>query len=92
MTQKEQLYYLLKAFKKGEYDVQSFCEAYYDIYYPDTPRKEMNVEEFEQFDNLANIVARYSPFEEDRIACPNAFFTDNDVNKVIIKTCNKLGI
>ena len=83
MDQKDELYYLLRAFLRGEYDIRTFCDAFYDVYYPDRPIKFMDEEEFKCFDKLANVISRYTPFEDDIKACPNAFYSKNDVNKLL---------
>jgi len=83
LTKKEELYYLLKAFKRGEYDVILFCDVFEDIFYPDVPVDELSAFELEKFKDLAKIVVRFSQYEEDHKLCPNAFRTVEEVNAAI---------
>jgi len=70
MTKREQLYYLLKAFMRNEYDVGTFCEAFEDIFYPDIPYEDLTSDELDLFESLAKVIVRFSPFDEDLVAYP----------------------
>ena len=83
MTKKEELYYLLNAFKNGKYDVITFCDVFDSVFYPDVPVDELSAFELKKFEDLAKIVVRFSQYEEDHKLCPNAYFTEEEVNAAI---------
>jgi len=90
MTKKQQLYYLLDAFERGEYDIATFCDAFDTIFYPDIPSDELTSFELSQFEALGNVVVRFSPYEDDFKSCPGAFYTEDDVKNVIKTTYSQL--
>lgn len=83
MTKKQQLYYLIEEFVKGNYSVKSFCQAYENTFYPDFPKKELTSEELSKFEFLGSIVSRFSPFDEDVKLYPNTYFTEEYVKEAI---------
>ena len=90
MTKQQQLYYLLEAFPRGEYDVKTFCKAFEDVFYPDIPKDELTTAELSQFEALGEVVVRFSPYEEDHKAYPKAYHTETDVKKAIETASSKL--
>ena len=67
MNKKEQLYYLFETYHQGNYDLETFCDELLQIlYYESNAINELEIEEREQFEALAGVAKRYSPFEEDR--------------------------
>ena len=91
MTKKEQLYYLLLAFKRGKYDIPTFCEAYEGVFYPDVPRDELTPSELAVFEALGEVVARFSPYEDDLKTYPGAYHTAKEVETAIQKASSDLG-
>ena len=75
MTKREQLYYLLEAFKRGEYDIPTFCIAYEHVFYPDIPYDELTHSELAVFEALGEVVDWFSPYEDDLKAHPKSFHT-----------------
>ena len=90
MTKKEQLYYLIDEFVHGRYDVETFCRAFEDVFYPDIPRGELNADELAVFTELAETVSRYTPFVEDQKAYPMAYRTEEEVREAISKAATLL--
>ena len=91
MTKKQQLYYLLKAFKKEEYDIATFCdELTLALYFESGGINELDDYEREYFDILGKIANRYSPFEEDYKLYPNAFSTSEEITRVFQEIYPKL--
>ena len=43
MTKKQELYYMLNAFIRGEYKISTFCKVFEDIFYPDVYYNEEEV-------------------------------------------------
>jgi len=91
MTKKEQLYYLLNAYQKKEYDVKTFCQAFEGIFYPDTPSAELTKKEYKIFDGLGEKILRFSPFEEDEKKYPKVYFSEADINRAINECFSELG-
>lgn len=92
MTKKEELYYLISAYNKGEYDIQTFCQTFEQVFYPDIPYEELTPLELDAFQKLGEKVARFSPFEEDLKKYPKVYFSGKDIDDAI-KTCHlKLSI
>jgi hypothetical protein len=90
MTKKQQLYYLLEAFYHGKYDIATFCNAFEEVFYPDVPSDELTAFELAQFEALAEIVVRFSPFEGDIKAYPNVYRTEAEVKNAIHSTYSNL--
>jgi len=91
MTKREQLYYLLEAFKRGEYDIPTFCEAYQDVFYPDIPYDELTHSEVAVFKALGELVARFSPHEDDFKAYPGFYRTAKEIEAAIQKASSDLS-
>ena len=82
MTKKQELYYLLNAFKRGEYEISTFCKVFEDIFYPDVPKSELSVYELEKFEDMAKIIVRFTPYEED-LKLPNVYYNEEEVRAAI---------
>jgi hypothetical protein len=91
MTKREQLYYLLLAFKRGKYDIPTFCEAYEGVFYPDVPRDELTHSELAVFEALGEVIVRFSPYEHDLEAYPGVHRTAKEVETAIQKASSDLG-
>jgi hypothetical protein len=91
MTKKEQLYYLLEAYAKGEYEVQTFCHAFEEVFFPDIPADELTTYELEVFEELGEKVARFSPFEEDLKKYPKTYFSSIAIDQAITESRVKLA-
>lgn len=92
LTKKEQLYYLLKAYLRKEYDVQSFCQAFEDIFYPDIPFDELNSDELKIFEELGFKVVRFSSFDEDLTKYSKVYYSNKDIDSAIVESYSKLII
>ena len=90
MNKRQQLYYLLDAFVKKEYSVQSFCDVFEGVFYPDPPRDELSPRELELFEALGVIVTRYTPFPEDLEKYPAVYKNESDVKNAIYTVIDKL--
>jgi len=90
MTKKQQLYYLLEAFNHRKYDVSTFCKAFEEAFYPDIPSDELTAFELAQFEALAEIVVRFSPFDGDIKAYPKVYRTEAEVENAIQTACLNL--
>ena len=87
MRKRQQLYYLLKAYKRGEYDISTFCDQLSLIlYYESSAINELVGKEKDVFAALGKVVERYSPFEEDR-ETSIWYVGEKDVEKAIKAAC-----
>ena len=92
MNTKEQLYYLIKHFQTGEYDINTFCDLFTTIYDIELDKSDLSETELKVFGTLEKYTCRFSPFEEDFKQCPNAFYDENTVNKQIATAIKTLGL
>lgn len=91
MTKREELYWLLEAYMRGEYDEKLFCDVFTSIFYPDTSLiKFKSKSEYTILKNLAEMCSRFSQYEEDFKNCPNAFYNEKDIRLTIKKTYEDL--
>lgn len=90
MNIKSKLYYLLREYVAGNYETETFCVAMCDLFYPDTPKGELSNTEYNEFEKLAYISARFSPYENDHIICSNAFATEQEVHGIALEVYQKL--
>lgn len=82
MSGREQLYYLIKHVKIGEYDINIFCDLFTDIYNLETDKSQLTEAENVVFEELEKYTCRFSPFEED-LKIPNAFYDEETIRKQI---------
>ena len=90
MTKKEELYCLLKLYKKGKYDIETFCnELLRILYYESNAINELDKDEREPFEDLAKVAKRYSPYEADR-KLTKWYCDENEIKVAIEIVCSKL--
>lgn len=90
MTKKEQLYYALNQYIAGKYKTNDFCDAFYNVYYPDVPVDELSESELAVFDKLAYAISRFSNYEEDFKRCPKAFVSEAEIKEIALETQRSL--
>lgn len=91
MTKREELYCLLKIYKEGKYNISDFCDELTRIlYYENNGISELSNYERENFEVLANVAQRYSPYEEDR-NMSKWYCDDNEVKDAIEVAFSKLN-
>ena len=90
MTKRQQLYYLLEAFMRSEYDVETFCNAFEEVFYPDVPFDELTAGELLLFESLAEVVVRFSPFSEDLKTYPRVYRSEEEVKEAVNNAATKL--
>lgn len=91
MTKHEELYWLLEAYMRGEYDEKLFCDVFTSIFYPNTSLiKFKSKSEYTILKNLAEVCSRFSPYEEDFKNCKNAFYNEKHVRVNIKKAYKNL--
>ena len=89
MTYKEQLYYLLKEYSENRYTTDDFCDQFTIIYNTKLDYSDLNKTEEKLFHELAEITARFSPYEDD-LKIKNVFFSENDVKNKVAEVCEIL--
>ena len=78
MTAREQLWYLIHGVQDGSYEVKTFCDGFYRIYNFETDKAELREQEKSEFEELFEMVARFSDFEED-LKIPNMYYSGEEV-------------
>ena len=82
MGVKEQLYYLLKYVKLGDYDINSFCDLYTNLVNLEMWKEDFTEKETAVFHELNKYTSRFSPYEED-LKLPNVFCDEKTVKEQI---------
>lgn len=72
MSVKEQLYYLIKHVKLGDYDINTFCDMFTNLVNLEMWKEDFTEKETAVFNELNKYTSRFSPFEED-LKLPNVF-------------------
>ena len=75
MSSKEQLYYLLINYYRGNYDTRSFCEQFVLIY-SDGIDDYVDSNEMAMMNDFCKLAERYSPYDED-LNLSKFFINDN---------------
>lgn len=65
MDAKEQLYYLLKHVKTGDYDINTFSDLFTTIFNIECDKNSLSEQELKTFSILEGFTCRFSPYEED---------------------------
>lgn len=78
MTAREQLWYLINGVVDGSYEVKIFCDEFYRIYNFETDKTQLTVQEKSEFEELFEMAARFSEFEED-LKIPNMYFSGEEI-------------
>ena len=81
MKAKEQLYYLLEHYFKGNYTTETFTDEFSRIYNLETDYRLLSESEHKKFGELAATTNYFSPYEEDLKNCPNLFTSAQDVKR-----------
>lgn len=78
MTAREQLWYLIHGVLDGSYEIKTFCDEFYRIYNFETDKAELTEQEKSEFEEMFEMVARFSDFEED-LKIPNMYFSAEEI-------------
>ena len=82
MSVKEQLYYLIKHVKLGNYDINTFCDMFTNLVNLEMWKEDFTEKEKEVFRELNKYTSRFSPYEED-LKLPNVFYDEKVVKEQI---------
>lgn len=91
MSVKEQLYYLLKHVKSGDYDINTFSDLFTELVNLEMWKEDFTETETEVFKELNTYTCRFSPYEED-LRIPNAFYDEDTIKKQVDIAIKKLGM
>ena len=91
MTIKEQLYYLIRHAKLGDYDINTFSDMFTNLVNLEMWKEEFTEKEKITFDELNVYTSRFSPYEED-LKLPNVFYDEKTVREQIDIAIEKLEI
>jgi len=78
VTAREQLWYLIQGVLDGSYEIKTFCDEFYRIYNFETDKAELTEQEKSEFEEMFEMVARFSDFEED-LKIPNMYFSAEEI-------------
>jgi len=76
---KEQLYYLIGEYRKGNYTTQIFTDQFTIIYCNERSNAQLNKREEVLFESLNETTSRYSEFEDDIKKYPGVYTTEKDI-------------
>lgn len=85
-SDKLRLYWLINQYIIGNINESLFCDEFYYCYDLGIDRNKLNSVEKNAFQELDEIVSRFSPYKEDHLLDPKAFTTTEELNQKIIKT------
>ena len=80
MSEKEQLYYLLKHYYEDDYTTGVFVDEFDRIYNLEVDYTTLSDEENKLMGELSVITGRFSPCEEE-LKIPNVYFSESDVKQ-----------
>lgn len=84
MTQKQQLYYLVRKYKVGKYDTNTFCDELSRVFYHTKGDDDLlSDREKILFKELADKCNRFSPYEEDLCHYPKVFYNVVEIDTII---------
>ena len=72
-------------------NINIFCDKFHEYYNLRIDYNILSSKEIHIFDELAIVIGRYSPYDDDH-KIKNAFFTKEEVNKAVILAMHKLGL
>ncbi len=82
MNNTEILLYLLKGLEKNEYEAKIFCDEYVDAF-KNLKANEMRNSELQlQLEDLLEMAARFSDYEED-LKLKNVYFNEDEIKKKV---------
>jgi hypothetical protein len=91
-TPRERLYWLINLFLKKQIETDKFCNEFHITFDHNADHSEFSVLENKEFGELAEIAARFSPFEEDLKLYPNVYCGERDVEEKINHIVQALNI
>ncbi|MCA1057601.1 hypothetical protein LCL96_01555 [Rossellomorea aquimaris] len=83
MNPKEQIYYLLNEYSKGNYDTKTFCDQFTNIFNIEIDYEKLSDLEYRLFNNLSKVTARFSPYDEDLIFS-NVYYNEQDIKREVL--------
>ncbi|CAM3671104.1 magnesium and cobalt transport protein CorA [Brevibacillus invocatus] len=78
-TPRERLYWLISLFVANQIETDKFCNEFHITFDHDADHNEFSSLENKEFGELAEIAARFSPFEEDLKLYPNVYCDEKDI-------------
>ena len=78
MTEKEQLWYLIRGVFKGAYDIKTFCSEFTRVYDLEVDYEQLSELENKEFGDLCEMAGRFSD-DEKELKIPNMFFSEESI-------------
>lgn len=85
-SDKLRLYWLINQYILGNINESLFCDEFYYCYDLGIDRNKLNSVEKNAFQELDEIVSRFSPYKEDHLLDPKAFTTTEELHQKIMET------
>jgi len=82
MDAKEQLYYLLDQYYKGNYATDVFTDEFNRIFDLEIDYETLSIKEYGLMRELSGVTGRFSKFEED-LKIQNAYSNEDEVKKKV---------
>lgn len=89
---KEKIYYLLRAYTRGEYDVRTFCDVFEETFYHEVDSEDLTLRELKVLSELGEKLVRFSPYEEDLEKYPGVYYGCEEIDKEINKSILELDL
>jgi hypothetical protein len=87
---KKRLYWLMDEYLSGKINGRTFCDEYYFSYDLEIDYGTLSNLEQKAFKELSSVSSRFSEFEEDIEKHSGVYFTENQLQKKIQETQDKL--
>lgn len=75
------LYTLIKQFINRSISIEEFCNKYYIIYNLETDFDQLSKLENKLYDQMDEVVSRYSPYEDEREKYPNVYTNEFEIRR-----------
>lgn len=89
MTERDKLWYLINGVFNGEYDVETFCSEFTNIYNLDMDYSQLSKQEKQEFEDLCSMAERFSN-DENELKIPNMYYSESDILERIKKLMQNL--
>ncbi|WP_239256418.1 colicin immunity domain-containing protein [Listeria ilorinensis] len=89
MTEKEQLYYLLRAFHSKKIDANTFTNHFVRIFDLEIDYEELSKKEYDILGNISDMAARFSDSLED-LELPNVYFSEKQIREEVNQALKSL--
>ena len=90
-TDKKRLYWIIELYLSGKINGESFCDDFHDSFGLEIDSDFLSTSEEKAFDDLNEIVGRYSSSEQDHEKYPGLYYTEKELFEKVKETQEHLG-